>query len=401
MGSSSHDPDDKKKGFIGARAGEAKLTSFGPSRAKTNEQFLANLAMHGASAGPKSTETPEGDSRSTMVGWFDHLFDAFAQWEYDYNLSVERPELRLLMERPERVSSAPQGPAAGQRMVLKGRMSLQGWSMFVRATPDLVESYVMPSDRAISFTVNPGQFNRLIQISVGQLNGNFGWFLGERPIDWDEIPELARQLMEALKQIASGATEVDRDFAFLSESHVVVSGPVPAPMVSPPPVPQRQHSAILGGLDSPARAAQPPGYTHPSILPPPGQSPHPAVLPPPGQSRPVSTSIQPPAQPAPPISTSIQPPAQPALSYGDAPQVELLKPTFPAPAVEPSLNEAFDQVIAALDRDLKKLSADGARAFAEQDTEGAERGLHRASRLKMMRADMVATFLRWKSMLSD
>jgi len=375
------DSDDRKKGLLGARMNEGKMSSFGPSRAKATEQLLANLSQGGGQTGTRSPGVEntlgEGDPRASMIGWVDHLFDCLAKCEYDWNRSIDRQEMKVLLERPEPGSAGYAG-AQGAKLVLKGRLSMNGWSMFVRAIPDSIESYALPSDRAISFTVNPGQFSRLFQIDAGERDGQFGWFLDNRPVVWDDIADLARELMDALIIIASGQANLEQPFTFLAKSQ-------PAPSAAPQqPGPDtaaaaRQHSAILGGLDTPATNAPPgarPGApaSHPQVILPSSPSPPPAA-------------------------------AQQQLSDRQ-PAPELMKPVAPPPKEAPAakqvkLEQGFDLTIAAIDSELKSLSDLGSQAFAKQDTEGAELVLRRTAKIKVLRSEMVSTFHRWKASFDE
>jgi hypothetical protein len=539
-GTGGNDSEDRKKGFIGgARPSEAKLTAFQQSRAKTTEQLLANLSNQGAYG------SIEVDPRSSMIGWMDNLFDHLANCEYEWNQMTERADMKAMLERPEPASKT----SGNAKLVLKGRLSMHGWSMFVRATSDSIESYVMPSDRAISFTVNPGQFSRIIQIDAEERDGLVYWFLGQRPIEWHEVPDLAKQLMEALIAVASGEANLEGEFKFFEARQTAPASATAAPPQEAAPI--RQHSAILSGLapesaarpshpqvvlpgaptgppshsailpesqparplhpsiqpesqparplhpsiqpeSQPARPlhpsiqpeSQPARPLHPSIQPEsqPARPLHPSIQPesqPAAQMRPAHPSIQPESQPAPPIHPSIQPESQPAPQarpahpsiqpeteqrttlrlpavqptgqpirplagqeagalaaqarymseqqiapsqpvpqaqqafqqqggpgFGGPPAQSGQQPAFdqaraPGPGPYTGLDKGFDMVIAALDGEIKTLADEGARAFGQQDTEMAERALRRTSKLKMLRADMVATFLRWRATYNE
>ncbi len=362
-GSGPYEPDEKKRGLHGERPAENKSISLQPGRQFATGRLLANLSQQGGAPGRVSGEQAIGAVKAKMVGWVDHLFDCLAKSEYEWNRTIERPDMKVMLERPESASSV------GGQLVLKGRLSTHGWSMFFRATSEAFDSYVMPSDRAISFTVNPGQFSRLLHITVSGPVEPFCWSIGNRAVAWEEIPELANWLLTTLVNISSGKSAADEVFTFSPEQQAGVK-PFSVHTALTPGVPARQHAAILGAGKTPELAAKPvPGAG--------GHHPH-VILPVPAAAVAPARSLQVPQERS----------------------VDICGADVSPPPVN-GLEQGFNCIITEVDNELRILSEAGAKAFSGQNTQSVEKILRRTAALQSLRTEMISTFQLWKAKYSE
>gem|GEM_PF-3038791 len=185
--------------------------------------------------GPRTPASPSAQRR-TVTSWVDRLFDCFGAYEYEYNQTVTRPELKVQVSRPEFVQSAERDRATGEPIqIIRGRLHTPDWSLSIRALPDRIEGYIIPNNMAIRLTMNPGEFFRYLEIYVERRDDSVALSLSGQTVEWEDVPALAKELFGIIVRVARGEGEPTEPFSLVRKQPVKPAPSGHPAFISPPP----------------------------------------------------------------------------------------------------------------------------------------------------------------------
>jgi hypothetical protein len=446
----SNQDDQKKKGGSGGGAphiSDMILGSLKPRTGKETSKWIAGLADESvedavAAAAAQHVEEPaplpppvasaqKHDSKHDMTHLLDHLFDCFQQYEYEFNRTVHGTDLMVQIDRPqiamETIKQKFQPSETVQ--VFRGRISTRQWTLLIRGRDQMVEGWIMPIDKLISFTGDPGSFIRFLFIEAVWLNGDLQWRIDGVEVPWEHVRSLAKQLFGALVKVARGEASDQTPFSLRPKQAVDRSYEQLA-AITPEQAQQQQRAYSFEehnpNFDSPFASGQRPAAN-------PEQRPReqvqsgrpPSVAPnvgPSSQMRKDQTAQTQPIQVAQQQYEAQQYESQqlrqqqqnqqlPPQQSAQLPVVQQMPPVqqqsqspMPIPmqmSNAPSMDAILEMLNQSVSAELEKLSRAGSEAFARQDLVTVESAMRRAARIKELQAEIARQVDQWKLKLRD
>ncbi|HMO23251.1 MAG TPA: hypothetical protein PKC98_20000, partial [Candidatus Melainabacteria bacterium] len=170
----------------------------------------------------------------SMIRIVDRMFDNFQNTAYGFNRVTQGSDLELTWIRPSLTSEAQgnwvEGSAEGVR-VFSGRISTRYWTLVVRGTARSILTFILPSDKLLSFGSSAIDFEPYLEI-FPQSNGmSVTWFVKDREITPDIFPSVFRALLDGLIRFANEEAEANE--AFRLEDIGFVPEPRAVPVETP------------------------------------------------------------------------------------------------------------------------------------------------------------------------
>ena len=170
----------------------------------------------------------------SMIRIVDRMFDNFQNTAYGFNRVTQGSDLELTWIRPSLTSEAQgnwvEGSAEGVR-VFSGRISTRYWTLVVRGTARSILTFILPSDKLLSFGSSALDFEPYLEIFPQSDGMSVTWFIKDREITQDIFPSVYRALLDGLIRFANEEAEANE--AFRLEDIGFVPEPKPAPVETP------------------------------------------------------------------------------------------------------------------------------------------------------------------------
>lgn len=173
----------------------------------------------------------------SMIKIVDRMFDNFQNTAYGFNQVTQGSDLELTWIRPSLTTEAQgnwvDGAAEGIR-VFTGRISTRYWTLVVRGTANSISSYILPSDKLLSFGTSALDYDPYAELFPRSDGMAVTWHIKEFEIAQDTFPGVFRALLDGLIRFAN--EEAEPDECFRLEDIGLVPEPEEAPVeeVSPP-----------------------------------------------------------------------------------------------------------------------------------------------------------------------
>jgi hypothetical protein len=172
-----------------------------------NQSQAASISQSSLAEIHKSIQNFETirDPHKSMVRLIDTMFDYLQYYADESNKYNDDPHLSLHWQRPSLekpksnkswLKTAPDTPS------FAGKIYTCDWSLIIKGSNELVTSYVIPSDRVISFNSEPEIYSPYLTISHVKQGANFNWQIDKDVIAHEHIDQLAKKLLERLLKSA-------------------------------------------------------------------------------------------------------------------------------------------------------------------------------------------------------
>lgn len=145
------------------------------------------------------------EPHKSMVRLIDTMFDYLQLYADESNKDNTDPHLNLHWQRPtlEKLKNTKSWlTPIPQLPTFTGKLYTCDWSLIVKGTHELVTSYVIPSDRVISFNSEPEIYSPYLTINCVKKNANFNWQIDNEIITHEHIDDLSQRLLERLMKSA-------------------------------------------------------------------------------------------------------------------------------------------------------------------------------------------------------
>jgi hypothetical protein len=164
-----------------------------------------SVGMQASKAAQEMNEKMKvNQQHEAMINLVDTMFDCFQNLAYDFNQMAQGSDLELTWIRPclsrENMGSWHQG--ANYISVFSGRISTRYWTLVVRGTHEGVLSYVIPSDKLLSFTSQPTSYLCYLELVPNYHNAYVSWLWSKHTLSEDDLVQVFRNLLDGLVQIA-------------------------------------------------------------------------------------------------------------------------------------------------------------------------------------------------------
>lgn len=170
----------------------------------------------------------------SMIRIVDRMFDNFQNTAYGFNRVTQGSDLELTWIRPSLTSEAQgnwvEGSAEGVR-VFSGRISTRYWTLVVRGTARSILTFILPSDKLLSFGSSAIDFEPYLEIFPQSDGMSVTWFVKDREITPDIFPSVFRALLDGLIRFAN--EEAVANEAFRLEDIGFVPEPKAVPVETP------------------------------------------------------------------------------------------------------------------------------------------------------------------------
>lgn len=378
------DPSEKKKGppnindvilkSMRSRAGKetshwiTDLTAEG-----MDEMVLAASGAHSAANLQRQPTSADLCKTSLVMPWVDKLFDLFQQYEVEFNRVAGGTE-RIETERPNISAELLQKLQSGASAYFTGRVHTRQLSFVFKGNFNRIACYIVPSDHMLAFSVNESLYQPVLQMDFVWQGQELVWNCNGAPISFDMIPTLAKQLFGYL--IRTARSDDGRPFVF--------QGPVASAPGTPPA--KARSTGKHQKLNLPL--AKPTNLTDDSLTNIPGLSSLPADF----RTNVGSSTSDFRANSVTPRASSVR--LSSDLARENTGQVS-------RPSVEPNFDQALDLVLRSLDRELERMSQDGASAFVRQDMTEVERNMRRTNKFKSIREKIVSDVADWRRLMQQ
>jgi hypothetical protein len=147
------------------------------------------------------------DAHKSMLRLIDTMFDYLQLYADESNKRNDDPHLNLHWQRPTLeklklkntrswLKTTPDLPT------FTGKLYTCDWSLIVKGTNELVTSYIIPSDRVISFNSEPEIYSPYLTIDYKKRDAHYNWQIGKEIITHEYIDDLSKKLLERLLKCA-------------------------------------------------------------------------------------------------------------------------------------------------------------------------------------------------------
>jgi hypothetical protein len=195
-------------------------------------------SYHGSANQPHTgTEVTEQDYadavHEAMISIIDRIFDIFQNSAYEFNKIAAGSELELNWVRPfitKEGAPSWMGSNVEPVTVFTGRMSTRLWTLIMKGTTDMVQTYILPTSKLMTFNMSSGTFKPYLQLEPHFDNGALGWRLGHHNISPAILQPIARELFNGLIRFAKNECRDDEEFDLVNVG-LVAPKPVEDPQV--------------------------------------------------------------------------------------------------------------------------------------------------------------------------
>jgi hypothetical protein len=211
---STNKDDNSGKDKAGANISDVILGSLKSRSGKETTRWIANLSE---SKGKETVETavplPKnineiGKPSQGIVGFMDRLFDLFQQYEFEFNKAVGNSELNIHTERPEiirdPINKAKWLERSQSTNCLRARVSSRYWTLVILGYNEKIEGYMMPIERYLTFSANPLEFTPYLVVNGTEKGENTEWAINGKMLKEDEVPILGKKLFACLIKFSRG-----------------------------------------------------------------------------------------------------------------------------------------------------------------------------------------------------
>ena len=195
-------------------------------------------SYHGSTGQPptsiEGTEQEYADAvHEAMISIIDRVFDIFQNSAYEFNKIAAGSELELNWVRPFLTKEgAPSwmGSNIEPVSVFTGRMSTRLWTLIMKGTVDMVQTYILPTSKLMTFNISSGTFKPYLQLEPYFENGALMWRLDSHRITPTLLQPIARELFNGLIRFAKNECRDDEEFDLVNIG-LVAPKPVEDPSV--------------------------------------------------------------------------------------------------------------------------------------------------------------------------
>lgn len=289
---------------------------------------------------------------NSMAGWIDGLFEAFQQYEVEFNGAVADRALRVKTELP--MFTATFRNTGAESGTFSGKVHTQDWALVIRGNHLLVEGFIVPCTQLITLSGNSSRFVRFFEIEVRFGNG-VSWYLQEKEIRFGELRSLAKQLFAGLIKVARAENDPNAPFVYMTAEQMQTLKSADSKL----PV---QQSNIFEG--EPLHSFPPTSSAE-------------------------SEWIVGKANPNPSQSEEGRRNSQ---EYAKIMLAEYSKQE----KSEPDFAQSCLFVVKALDREIEKLSREGTAAFQQQNMDAVNKTMQRTSRITKLKESVLLAMTEWQ-----
>lgn len=423
--------DDQKKKAAVPHFSDMILGSLKPRTGRETSKWIAGLSdEEGTEAVTEQPEAPppapvqqpvKRNSKQDMVHLLDHIFDCFQQYEYDFNRTVVGTDLVVSIDRPQWATEVIRHKFQPSEsvQVFRGKISTRQWTLFIRGRKDMVEGWVMPIDKLISFTTDQNAFVRFLLIEGTWKKQNIFWAIDGDEVPWEAARSLAKQLFGALVKIARGEASDSEPFTLREKAMVDRSYEKLAAIQMQPEVKysfnernpdfdgqfttatKLPHVKPVHATSMTSETTRRASESSSKLL----KAPTPQVIPPQPQMAAAAPDVtrqpqqhQQHQQPQQHQRQNVEPQRLRTNSVPDARAIAAPKGSTHSQQEIESIMEALSKVVAT---ELDNLSKAGAEAFSRHDLTEVERAMKKATKVKDLQTEICSQVEVWKARLRD
>jgi hypothetical protein len=190
----------------------------------------ANQPQHG----PEVSEQEYADAvHEAMISIIDRIFDIFQNSAYEFNKIAGGSELELNWVRPfitKEGAPSWMGSNVEPVTVFTGRMSTRLWTLIMKGTTDMIQTFILPTSKLMTFNISSSTFKPYLQLEPCFDNGILGWKLDSHNISPALLQPIARELFNGLLRFAKNECRDDEEFDLVNIG-LVAPKPVEDPQV--------------------------------------------------------------------------------------------------------------------------------------------------------------------------
>jgi|GEM_PF-2684237 len=158
-------------------------------------------------------------TNTSSTDWVSRIFQEFERQGNTFNASAQGTNLVLSIHPPKYYEEVVAGGVYGQDTKVrffKGYVSATFWGMLLHGHHDKIDVYIVPSEAILQMTladISTSGFSPYVTIDSQIVNGELEWHVEGTTIDYNAIPNLARELLADLIKVASGKVANEELFA--------------------------------------------------------------------------------------------------------------------------------------------------------------------------------------------
>jgi hypothetical protein len=184
--------------------------------------------------GQEGSEQDYADAvHEAMISIIDRIFDIFQNSAYEFNKIAAGSELELNWVRPfitKEGAPSWMGSNVEPITIFTGRMSTRLWTLIMKGTTDMVQTFILPTSKLMTFNMSSSTFKPYLQLEPRFDNGLLGWSIGHHSISPSLIQPIARELFNGLLRFAKNECRDDEEFDLVNIG-LVAPKPVEDPQV--------------------------------------------------------------------------------------------------------------------------------------------------------------------------
>jgi hypothetical protein len=196
-------------------------------------KVLASYHGSNTAPAPKGEQDIADETHEAMIAIIDSVFDIFQNSAYEFNKIAAGSELELNWVRPFLTKEgAPSwmGSNVEPVTVFTGRMSTRLWTLIMKGTTDVIQTYILPTSKLMTFNISSGTFKPFLVMEPHHDNGSLGWRINSHDISPHLLQPIARELFNALIRFAKSEGNEDEEFDLVAIG-LVAPKPVEDPQV--------------------------------------------------------------------------------------------------------------------------------------------------------------------------
>lgn len=212
---------------IDLRESQTVLDNLQPRRGRETVDWLNDISDEILQVKPDlaTTEIARTQSDSTtpktseLVTWVEKMFDYFEEMSADFNETAVGTKFTVAVQRPIfHYEEGTYGIYTPEHTiaVFKGHLATRTWGMLIQGHQDIIEVYIVPSDRLLKFTLgdikNAG-FKPFMTIQSVETNEGLQWRIDGSKLRFEALSMLCKELLGDLVRVASGTMNEDELFS--------------------------------------------------------------------------------------------------------------------------------------------------------------------------------------------
>jgi hypothetical protein len=176
-------------------------------------------ALYAASPAAEDSPRQLPSANNAQVDWIEKMFDQFALCAQNFNSTHTVQNLSVSIHRPEyshEKSMYETYLPETKVTVFKGHISTATWGLLVQGHADTIETFIIPSDQLLTFTINDihGRgFQPFMVINSAYANDQLEWHIENEIISLGKLPFLAKELFCDLIRVTTGQMQESELFA--------------------------------------------------------------------------------------------------------------------------------------------------------------------------------------------